>query len=329
MIKRSRSDFSPSGLLRNPHLQSMLASSGLRRWWFRARHEELEKVSTEHILDCGDGVRLQGYFSPPPDGAYPRGLVVLLHGWEGSAQSSYIRNVGWRLRRAGLAVFRLNFRDHGESHHLNQEVFHSCRLEEVIGAVDAIAKLFPQRPLALAGFSLGGNFALRVGLNAPARGIPVERIVAICPAIRPHNVLTAIEDAPWFYNAYFMLKWRESLRKKAELFPQQNRFDEATLKRDMRGLTEELVERHTDYASLNDYLDGYSVHGDRLSRMAVETHILAAMDDPIIPISDFDTLRLSPTTLLDVVEHGGHCGFIADWSLESWAETYLLERLTA
>ena len=34
---------------------------------------------------------------------------------------------------------------------------------------------------------------------------------------------------------------------------------------DMRGLTEELVERHTDYASLNDYLDGYSIHGDRLS----------------------------------------------------------------
>jgi predicted alpha/beta-fold hydrolase len=41
----------------------------------------------------------------------PRGLAVLLHGWEGSAGANYVVSVGGLLHDAGFAVFRLNFRD--------------------------------------------------------------------------------------------------------------------------------------------------------------------------------------------------------------------------
>ena len=323
-----RVEFRPQGLLKNPHVQSVLASSSLRRWRFRHGQRAFERASQEVLLDCGEGVRLQGFHTRAhANGAAPRGLVVLLHGWEGSSQSSYILNVGARLIDEGYDVFRLNFRDHGESHHLNREMFHSCRIAEVVGAVREVSLRFSERPLALAGFSLGGNFALRVALRAPARAIPLERVVAICPAIRPTSVLTAIETAPWFYNAYFMKKWRSSLSRKQQLFPDAYVFDQRFLNQSMRELTRELIERYTEYGSLDNYLDGYSIHDDRLNTLAVPTAILTSEDDPIIPIDDFRSLELPDQVSLHVAPHGGHCGFIRDWSLRSYAEDFLVARL--
>ena len=320
-------DFRPRGLLRNPHVQSVLASSSLRRLRFRDHHRMLERASVEHVLDCGDGVRLQGFHARQKVRPQARGLTVLLHGWEGSAQSSYILNVGARLLREGWDVFRLNFRDHGDSHHLNREMFHSCRIGEVVGAVGEIGRHYAERPLAIAGFSLGGNFALRVGLRAPAAGYEVSKVIAVCPAIHPPSILRALESAPWFYHAYFMRKWRDSLKRKQSLFPGEYAFDERVLGQDMRGLTAELITRYTEFRTLDEYLDGYSIAGDRLATLRVPASILTAQDDPIIPIEDFQSLALPSNVQLDIAPFGGHCGFIRDWSLKSYAEDYLVAHL--
>jgi len=319
-------EFRPRGLLRNPHVQSLLASSGLRRFRFRQHHRLVEARSQEVLLDCGQGVRLQGFHAEATS-RDARGLVVLLHGWEGSAQSSYILNVASRLLDEGYGVFRLNFRDHGESHHLNREMFHSCRIEEVVGAVANLACRYGDRPLSLAGFSLGGNFALRVALRAPARGIPLDRVVAVCPAIHPPAILDAIERAPWFYHAYFMRKWRDSLKRKQALFPDAYLFDPKFLNQRMRELTAELITRYTEFGSLDEYLNGYSIRGEKLATLAIPASILSAADDPIIPVDDFHALELPHHVRLDIAPYGGHCGFIQDWSLKSYAEDYLVERL--
>ena len=218
MTSTARYDkFHPPRLLRNPHLQSLLASSAIRRWFHRDRHREIERRSVEVLLDCGDGVRLQGFHAQSriasSTGVAAKGLVVLLHGWEGSAQSSYILGIGQRLLDEGYDVFRLNFRDHGDTHHLNSEIFHSCRIDEVVGAVRNISQRFSERPLIVAGFSLGGNFALRVGLRAAGAGIALAQILAVCPAIHPPHILRAMEQGPRLYHNYFMLKWRGSLRR--------------------------------------------------------------------------------------------------------------------
>ncbi len=319
-------EFQPRGLLRNPHVQSILASSPVRRWKFRARHRVLEARSRELILDCGDGVRLQGFHAAQDTLPEARGLVVLLHGWEGSAQSSYMLNVGARLLVEGYDVFRLNLRDHGDTHHLNEAVFHSCRIDEVVGAVANVAQRFPTRPLAIAGFSLGGNFALRVALRAPARGIDLSKVIAVCPAVRPINILIELERRR-LYHDYFMRKWRESLRRKQQLFPDRYPLGADIYKLDMRGLTQELILRETDFGTLEAYFDGYAIHEGRLADLSVPGAILMAKDDPIIPVDDFATLQLPPHVRLDLTDHGGHCGFIRDWSLHSWAEDYLVAQL--
>lgn len=319
-------DFQPSGWIGNPHMQSILASSGIRRLALKRSIDSFTARSLPQLLQLSPELVLQGFWTRPD--ARARGLVMLLHGWEGSAHSTYLLSLGARLLAEGYAVFRLNFRDHGDTQHLNQGIFHSCRIDEVVTAMDFVAARYAERPLAIGGFSLGGNFALRTALRARARSIPLDYVFAVCPAIHPPHVLDAIERAPNFYHAYFMHKWRRSLRRKQAAFPNQYDFSWAR-GRNMRELTRGLIERHTDYQTLDDYLNAYSIAGDVLASLAVPGVILTAADDPICPVRDFQQLKLPSTLDLVITKQGGHCGFIRDAGLSSFAEDFLLHRLRA
>ncbi|HVU81931.1 MAG TPA: alpha/beta hydrolase, partial [Rhodanobacteraceae bacterium] len=153
MTPTADDDFRPSWWLRSPHLQSMLASSSLRRVLRGKRARRLERDAEWVTLDCGDGVRLTGCRTVQNVAPRSRGLAVLFHGWEGSTRSTYVLQNGARLLEEGWDVFRLNFRDHGDTHHLNRELFHSCRIDEVVAAVRAVRGAFAAAPVAVAGFS--------------------------------------------------------------------------------------------------------------------------------------------------------------------------------
>ncbi|NJL58494.1 MAG: alpha/beta hydrolase [Desulfobacteraceae bacterium] len=89
----------------------------------------------------------------------------------------------------------------------------------MVGAVGRIAELFPRNRIFLGGFSLGGNFALRVAVRSPQAGIPIRKTVAICPLLNPEHTMDAIENSFWGYHWYFIRKWRRSLTKKRQYFP--------------------------------------------------------------------------------------------------------------
>ncbi|MGH8215588.1 MAG: YheT family hydrolase [Rhodanobacteraceae bacterium] len=324
-----QSDFQPSWWLKSPHAQSILASSSLRRILRRRRSRRLERDAEWVTLDCADDVRLTGCHTAQTALDRPRGLAVLFHGWEGSTRSTYLLQTGARLLEEGWDVFRLNFRDHGGSHALNRGIFHSCRIDEVVSALGWVQRRYPVRPLTLTGFSLGGNFALRVALRAPAAGVDLAHVVAVCPVINPHSGLFQLEHAPRMYHDYFMWKWRRSLRAKQRAFADTELFTRGDLAGTLRTLTEALVLRHTDFGSLDNYLDGYSVAGDRLAGLAVPTSILASRDDPVCPASDLEDMALPACVALTVTERGGHCGFIRNWHLASFADDYIAARLAS
>lgn len=320
-------DFQPPRWLQGAHLQSALSSSPLRRRRARLAFEARGAVTREHLLDCR-GVRLLGLHSAVP-GRPGAGLVILLHGWEGSVSSGYMHATSAALLDAGFEVFRLNFRDHGDTHHLNEDMFHSCRLEEVVDAVVEIQRLFPARPLLAAGFSLGGNFALRVARAAPAAGIDLRHAVAVCPVLDPARGLQALESGLPFYHWYFMRKWRRSLRRKRELFPERYLWEDRLLAQGMRALTASLAVEYAGLSDLDAYLDGYCVAGDRLAGLEVPVSILTAADDPVIPVEDFHRLRLPAHSTLEIAEWGGHCGFLENAALGGFAERWIASRLRA
>ena len=312
--------------LRNAHVQSVLSSIPFRRSAAQRVLESTGARTVEHVVDAGDGVRLLG-FHDSVAGRDPRALVLLLHGWEGSSESAYMRLTAARLITKGFDTFRLNFRDHGDTHHLNEGLFHSCRLAEVVAAARDVHSRWASLPFLAAGYSLGGNFALRLALAAPDAGLPLRHAAAVCPAVDPAAVMRTLETGSVLYNWYFMKKWRTSLRKKRALFPQSHDFDDAVLAQDMRSLTRWLVLKHTDMGDVEDYFEGYSVSGGRLASLQVPVSVLASADDPVIPVDTLRALQLPAHSLLDIAEHGGHCGFIEGPSLRGYAERWVAERL--
>jgi uncharacterized protein len=319
--------FRPSGWLRNRHLQSMLASTFVRRGGIVRRAAPLVAAQRELLLDCGAGVRLQCFASSPVHSSGR--AVVVLHGWEGSAESLYVLSLAQLLYEQRFEVVRLNLRDHGATHHLNRDLFHSCRLPEVIGAVRALQEHFPGRALQLVGFSLGGNFMLRVAARAQAARLKLAGVIAVSPVLDPEETLVALERTMPGYQHYFVRKWLHSLRKKQAAWPEVYDFRDIARLHDLRSMTAELVRRHSEFATLEDYLRGYSLTGERLATLEVPARILTSLDDPIIPVAGLTRLAHTAALSVTVTRHGGHCGFIDRLSGPSWAERQILTQLGA
>ena len=320
-------DFEPPRRLRNRHLQSMLASTSWRRGRILRGAAALLAGQRERLLECGAGVRLQCFVSSPAGGSGR--AVVLLHGWEGSADSLYVLSLAQLLFAEGFEVVRLNLRDHGDTHHLNRELFHSCRLAEVVGAVRALQQSFGGRALQLVGFSLGGNFMLRVAAQAREAQLDLERVIAVSPVLDPAQTLTALEQRPHLYEWYFVRKWRRSLRRKEAAWPDTYDFRELGRLRGLRRMTAAMVRGYTDFPTLEDYLNGYAITGARLETLEVPSRILVSLDDPIIPADGLSRLARPAALSLTVTRYGGHCGFFERLAAPNWLERRILAELGA
>lgn len=318
------SAFRPPAWLANRHLQSILPSLPLRRGFVERRAAGVIAASRELVLDCGDGVRLMGRHAEAAGAGAPRRLAVLLHGWEGSSESLYVLSLAQVLFERGYSVLRLNLRDHGGTHALNQDLFHSCRLPEVVGAVARAQALYPDHRLFLAGFSLGGNFCLRVGARARAAGIRIERIVAVCPVLDPAVTLDALEDGPAVYHRYFMHKWRRSLQLKQAAWPGRYDFGALIGDRSLRRMTERMVLKYTEYPDLATYLRGYALTDGALETLEAPARLITSGDDPMILARDLDRLARPASLEVTVTERGGHCGYMDALGGPSWIDRLIV-----
>jgi predicted alpha/beta-fold hydrolase len=301
------------------HFQSILPGI-LPRHALKVRARPMLAATEELILDCGDGVRLQAFHALP---ARPNGTsAILLHGWEGSADAYYVLSLATFLHAAGVQVVRLNLRDHGATHHLNKGIFHSCRLAEVCGAVAALRPGLLTAPW-LVGFSLGGNFWLRVAASGDPRLPDLAGVVAISPVLHPDSAMTAMEQGWQVYQNYFVRKWSASLRRKQALWKDLPLGEEIFHSGTLREMTRLLVAHHTDFPNIEAYLNGYAITGDRLASLAVPATILAALDDPIIPAADLERLARGPRLKVLAMQHGGHMGFMPSPWTGSWVNAFV------
>src|SRR5690606_11959510 len=59
----------------------------------------------------------------------------------------------------------------------------------------------------------------------------------------------------------------------------------------------------------------------------VPSHVLLALDDPIIPARDVHELARNPNLEIIALPNGGHCGFMDGFNRESWADRKVAELL--
>lgn len=307
---------------KNKHLQSILASSKIRLLRLRKHnpviaHEVKQKLQTPLAT-------LLGFYTKNVQESDT--VAILLHGWEGSSQSTYIQLLADSLYRQGLDIYRLNLRDHGDSHHMNEELFHSCRIDEVVLAVQNIQAQFPDKQFVMCGFSLGGNFALRVAAKAKEAGLTFKHVFAVSPPIIPKNSMQAIHGSK-LYNKYFLRKWKRSLHIKQQLFPHIFSDTSWQQENNLERLTQKLIVAHTEYCSTDDYFNGYSITPEVIRAITCPTDIITAWDDPVIPFKDFSTIDRLPQVRILTTAHGGHCGFIQGWHMRSWIEDHVINEI--
>jgi predicted alpha/beta-fold hydrolase len=231
---------------------------------------------------------------------------------------------GGFLYRKGYDIFRLNFRDHGDSHHLNEGLFNSSLIEETHRAVQNIADRGGNLPFSIVGFSLGGNFAMRMALRHsryPIRNL--RQVFAVSPVLDPRKATNAMDGGLFVYRSYFVKKWKRSLRKKQSLFPHRYNFDDLMECQTLMEITNRILPRYTPYPAAQEYFQTYTLTGRRFSELSVPLLVLAAADDPIIPVEDFLQLKGNHQLRVQVERHGGHCGFLRNYRLQSWIPDFI------
>jgi predicted alpha/beta-fold hydrolase len=312
--------FNPPRYLRNSDVQTFFGSSKLRLW----RTGSINTHARDIIITTDAGVRLTGAITKTAH-SQTKGLAILLHGWEGSMASTYVVTSGQYFLDRGFDVFRLNLRDHGPSHHLNQGLFYATLLDEVCSAISRAAAMFTSRPAFLCGFSLGGNFVLRAARKWSQNGAKTPRFrhfFAISPVLDPSAATDAIDRHP-VIQYYFLRKWKRSLRKKQDCFPRHYHFEHIIALPTVRRITDQLLQDYSNYDHAEDYFADYNIAGNALHSVTVPTTIITAADDPIIPATDFDQLPDNPCLRVIVHQYGGHNGFIDHWRGYTWYERYI------
>lgn len=323
-------DFTPPRLLRSPHLQTLLSSRLVRG--ADGVGEDLIAGAEVVTLECRDGARLQAMVNPPRTGRAGAPWVLLIHGWLGRADSPYVRRASAALHGAGFGVARLLLRDHGDTAHLNETMFNAARLDEVVDAANALAQRHPvEAPGAaswgLLGFSLGGNFVLRLAANAELSA-RFESALAVCPVLDPAEAVAELDNGFFAYRQYFLGKWRRSLLAKQAAFPDRYDFSEALALNRVGTLTDYFVARHTEFRDAGEYYSHYTLGPDLLAALRMPTRILATEDDPVVPARHARALQAADAQRVTLSRYGGHCGFIRDFALGSALDAWAVEHFS-
>ncbi len=160
-------------------------------------------------------------------------------------------------------------------------------------------------------------------------GSVIGQVVAVNPVIDPAAAMHAMEHGVGFYERYFERKWSRSLRTKQQCFPELYGEESWYEIRGLRERTHYLATRHAGFESAEAYFEGYSIAGDRLAALGVPSTLLTSADDPVVPVADFEALPDNPSLELIITRYGGHCGFLKNWKMESFAEDVIASRFLA
>lgn len=285
----------------------------------------MQTCSQEMVLNCGTDdtgaqVRLMGSYSRAPEN---KALVIFLHGWEGSQDSTYIISCARQVFDAGASVFRLNFRDHGDTHHLNEGLFLATRLDEVLAGVQQAAELSGDRPVYVVGFSLGGNFALRIARALEATPVQnLAHIFAISPVIDPWAAAPIIDER-FLIKEYFKKKLLTTLRKNMNLYPHRYDFSEPMKFGAIMDISEAIIPKESGCPDLETYFKSYGIGAEDLAGCKTPVSLIMADDDPVVPASHLDRLNVSAVCQIIRLPYGGHNGFFQSLLGPTWYDDYI------
>ncbi|HEY1264361.1 MAG TPA: alpha/beta fold hydrolase [Terriglobales bacterium] len=316
-------DFRARRFLRGGHRQTLASFFLLRRF----RFQEVE----ERLIDVEHGVKVlcQCHWQADRSSAL---TAIVVHGLEGSSESSYAVGIARKGLAAGLNVVRMNQRNCGGTDRLSPTLYHSGRSQDVGVVARSLIRTDKLSRLALVGFSMGGNLVLKLagewGIGAPPE---LRAAIGVCPSVDLGPSADALHlPANRLYELYFLWALRRRLRDKARLFP--GHFDVARMKgvRTLREFDDKVTAYYCGFDGAEDYYTRSSA-ARVIDRIAVPTLIVHAANDPFIRITPETRARIAanPHITFQECDDGGHCSFLADPNGYDgrWAERRVVEYL--
>jgi predicted alpha/beta-fold hydrolase len=259
--------------------------------------------------------------------------VIVVHGLEGSSDSTYMQGIAAKGLAAGMNVVRMNQRNCGGTEALAPTLYHSGRSTDIAAVAQSLIEQDHISRFALAGYSMGGNLVLKLAGEWGSAGPRQFRAVAaVCPAV---NLAASADALHLFsnrlYEQYFLWQLSRRLRTKARLFP--GFFDTSRLRgiRSLREFDDRITASYCGFTGADDYYDR-SAAAHVIDRIAVPTFILNAANDPFIRILPETRRKIldNPNITFLETEDGGHCSYLADPNGSSdgrWAESQIVEFL--
>jgi predicted alpha/beta-fold hydrolase len=239
--------------------------------------------------------------------------MVLLHGLEGSSRAHYMCGISDKAWAAGWNVVRLNQRNCGNTEHLSRGLYHSGLTHDPQYVIRELIEVDGIRRIAVAGYSLGGNLALKLvgelGDTAPPE---LKAVCAVSPTMDLAVCVGALERrANLAYQFNFVRNLKARMRRKAAAFPGD--FSLAPLRRiwTVRQFDDAYTAPHHGFRDAADYYHRASAMRV-IDRIRVPALIITAEDDPFVPTAPFRHPAVAGNRAITVAvtPHGGHCAFL-------------------
>jgi len=316
-------DFVPRPSLTNGHLMTLFG-------WGNPRHFPRLPPPVVRYFDVAPDARVLAHCHWQPE-PWRQLTVIALHGLNGSSDAHYMRGLAAKAFARGMNVVRLNQRNCGGTEHLSAGLFHSGLTADAAHVIDELISLDGIGALAVAGYSLGGNLALKLageyGSTSPAA---LRAVAAVSPILEIGECVRALErPGNWIYQWNFVRDLKARMRRKERCRP--GHFDLSRLDRvrTVREFDEVFTAPHFGFSGADDYYHRASAMRI-IDRVAVPALIITAEDDPFVPAAPFHDRKVTanPHITLALTRHGGHCGFVGPPSGEDdgyWAEKEIVE----
>ena len=317
--------FSPSAyrpLFTGGHRQTLYA------WARRRRFPRLPEPEPRYF-DVAPDARVLAHCHWQADRA-SRPAIILLHGLEGSSHAHYMAGISDKAWAAGWNVVRLNQRNCGHTEHLSRGLYHSGLTHDALFVMRELIEQDGIRSIAIAGYSLGGNLALKLagdlGESAPAE---LASICAVSPTLDLARCVDALERrSNVVYQWNFVRNLKARLRRKAAAFPGDFPLEPLRRVWTVRGFDEAYTAPHHGFLDAADYY--YRASALRVvGRIRVPTLIITAEDDPFVPDTPFrePAVTGNPHVTLAITPHGGHGAYLerAEGGYDGyWAEREIM-----